>query len=280
MIRKPAVAGSFYPNNRKLLIESIEDSFINGVGTIPKLSNSFDDSLKGIMVPHAGYIYSGYVASYSFYHLVKCGFPETFVVLCPNHTGIGHDISVFDEGIWETPLGDIEVDSEFAKTFIRNSEYATSDFTAHLREHSIEVQLPFLQYFSNDFKIVPVCIGMQNLKTSMDIAKSIKLTLSEISTSISLISSTDLSHFLNQPLTIKLDNIVLNDIEEMNYEKLLNDVYQHSITMCGYGTVASNIIYSKSLGVDSCNILSHQTSGDVSGDFNSVVGYGSGIFKI
>ncbi|MGN1362465.1 MAG: MEMO1 family protein [Methanobrevibacter sp.] len=279
MLRKPAVAGSFYPDNRNDLEKIIEYSFNMGIGKIPKLNKRFNGDIVGMMVPHAGYIYSGYVASYAYYQLVEGGFPDTFIILCPNHTGFGYDISVFEEGTWETPLGNIEVDNDFAKEFIKNSRYAKSDTKAHLREHSIEVELPFLQYFSSDFKIVPICIGRQNLQTSIDIANAIKLTSQEVSNSFSLISSTDLSHFLSQDATIKRDNIVLNDISKMNYEKLIDDVYEYDISMCGYGTVAADIIYSLDSGVKSCEILSHKTSGDVSGDYNSVVGYASSVFK-
>ena len=280
MIRKPAVSGAFYPDNPKILEESIEKSFTNelAIGNIPKLNKSFNDNLTGVMVPHAGYIYSGPTASYGFYHLVENGFPDTFIILCPNHTGLGYDISVYDEGYWQTPLGKLEVDSDFASKFINYSDYAVSDVTAHLREHSIEVLLPFLQYFSHDFKIVPICIGTQNINTSYDIANAIKLTKEQCSSSISLISSTDLTHFCPQDVTLMKDEIVLNDISEMNNEKLLSDVDKHNITICGYGTVASNIIYSKDLGVEKCKILKHSTSGDVSGDYSSVVGYASGIF--
>ena len=282
MLRKPAVAGSFYYSNPKDLEESIEYSFLceSGVGSIPKLNKSFNSNLKGIMVPHAGYIYSGPVASYSFSKLVENGFPDTFIILCPNHTGFGSGyVSVFDEGMWETPLGNVEVDSDLADIFIKNSKYADVDYQAHYREHSIEVELPFLQYFSDDFKILPICINVQNLQTSLDIADSIRESVEEISSSILLISSTDLSHFLSQDTTLIKDEMVLNDIANMNHEKLLDDVSKYNITMCGYGTVASNIIYSKECGVSKADILKHQTSGDVSGDYSSVVGYGAGVFK-
>lgn len=282
MIRKSAVAGSFYSRNPDDLEKSIEDSFESelGVGKIPKLSKSFNSNLKGIMVPHAGYIYSGPVASYGFCELVENGFPDTFVILCPNHTGLGNSyVSVFKEGIWQTPLGNVEVDSDLAELFLKNSEYAGIDYLAHFSEHSIEVELPFLQYFSDDFKILPICMSVQNLQTSIDVANSIKACAEESSSSILLISSTDLAHFFNQDDTLIKDEIVLNDIENMDYEKLLRDVDEKNITMCGYGTVASNIIYSNYYGVDKAKILKHQTSGDVTRSYNSVVGYGSAIFK-
>ena len=148
MLRKPAVAGIFYPDNPEDLKKSVEDAFLSkmGVGEIPIL-NDFDSSDYpiNIMVPHAGYYYSGAVASHSYCEIVKIGFPEVFIILSPNHTGLGSEISVFDDGQWITPLGNLEVDNEFAESIISNSDTASSDFSAHIREHSIEVQLPFLQ---------------------------------------------------------------------------------------------------------------------------------------
>ena len=176
MLRQPAVAGAFYPDNPEKLVELIESSFLDdaGVGHIPKL-NSFEDKDYpiNVMVPHAGYQYSGAIASHGYCKIVENGFPEVFIIISPNHTGFGSEISVFNEGSWITPLGNVEVDAEFADAVIDASDFASADFTAHIREHSIEVQLPFLQYFSDDFKIVPITMGRQNFVTSSDLAKAI-----------------------------------------------------------------------------------------------------------
>ena len=154
MLRQPAVAGSFYPNDPENLKRLIESCFLDdsGVGHIPEL-NSFkgSDYPINVMVPHAGYQYSGAIASHGYCEIVKNGFPEVLIIISPNHTGFGSEISVFNEGEWITPLGNVEVDKEFADSIIEFSDIASADFTAHIREHSIEVQLPFLQYFSNDF---------------------------------------------------------------------------------------------------------------------------------
>ena len=282
MLRKPAVAGAFYPDNPEVLVKTIEDCFLDdfGVGEIPVMGK-FEglDYPINIMVPHAGYQYSGAVASHGYCKLVQNGFPEVFIILSPNHTGFGSEISVFNEGEWETPLGSVQIDSDFADTLISKSEIASADFTAHIREHSIEVQLPFLQYFSNDFKIVPVTMGSQSFTASNDLAKAIFDTACELNKSYAVIASTDLSHFNNQEKANKVDGFVLEDISEMNEFKLFEEVIQYNITMCGYGPVMTTILVSKMSDKTDCEILEYKTSGDVTGDFTSVVGYASGIFK-
>ena len=282
MLRQPAVAGSFYPNDPESLARLIESCFLDdsGVGEIPKL-NSFEgtDYPINIMVPHAGYQYSGAVASHGYSKLVQNGFPEIFIILSPNHTGFGTEVSVFNEGQWITPLGNIEVDSEFADEIISSSEYASADFHAHLREHSIEVQLPFLQYFSDDFKIVPITMGVQNFLTSSDLAKAIFEAGNNLQKSYAVIASTDLSHFNNQEKANKVDGFVLEDIDNMDEFKLFEEVVQYNITMCGYGPVMTAISLSKLQGRNTSEILSYRTSGDVTGDFTSVVGYASGVFR-
>ena len=282
MIRKPAVAGSFYPGDSQGLKNAIEDSFLHefGAGEIPAL-NSFDDEEYpvNIMVPHAGYQYSGPIASHGYYHIVQNGFPEVFIILSPNHTGFGSEISVFSEGEWITPLGNVEVDSELASLIISFSDIASSDYMAHINEHSIEVQLPFLQYFSDDFKIVPVTMGSQSFSASSDLAQAIIKAAEKLNRSYCVIASTDLSHFNNQEKANKLDSFVLEDISEMNEFKLYEEIIQYNITMCGYGPVMTVISLSKQLNKNDCEILAYKTSGDISGDLSSVVGYASGIFK-
>ncbi len=278
----PAVAGSFYPNNPNTLKKLIESCFLDdvSVGEIPELK-SFDgsDYPINVMVPHAGYQYSGAIAAHGYCKLVQIGFPEVFIIISPNHTGFGSEVSVFNDGEWVTPFGSIQVDDEFADEIISNSDFAKGDFHAHIHEHSIEVQLPFLQYFSDDFKIVPITMGSQTYVTANDIAKAIFEAGNKLDKSYAVIASTDLSHFNNQEKANKVDGFVMEDIAEMNEFKLFEEVVQYNITMCGYGPVMATIIHSKMSGKKECEILAYQTSGDVTGDFTSVVGYASGVFK-
>ena len=282
MLRMPAVAGSFYPENPNTLKKLIEGCFLDdvSVGEIPELK-SFEgtDYPINVMVPHAGYQYSGAIAAQGYCKLVQIGFPEVLIILSPNHTGFGSEISVFNEGEWVTPLGSVEVDGEFAEEIISRSDFASGDFHAHIHEHSIEVQLPFLQYFSDDFKIVPITMASQTYVTANDIAKAIFEAGNKLDKSYAVIASTDLSHFNNQEKANKVDGFVMEDIEEMNEFKLFEEVVQYNITMCGYGPVMATIILSKMSGKKECELLAYRTSGDVTGDFTSVVGYASGIFK-
>ena len=282
MIRKPAVAGSFYPQNPETLMKMIESCFLSdfGVGYVPEMKEFDGDEYPvNVMSPHAGFQYSGPIASHSYCAIVENGFPEVFIIISPNHTGYGSEVSVYNEGEWMTPLGNVEIDGEFADFIISFSDVASADFQAHLFEHSIEVQLPFLQYFSNDFKIVPIVMGSQSFSASSDLAKAIYDAGNEIKRSYCVIASTDLSHFNNQEKANTVDGYVLEDIENMNEFKLYEEVIQYNITMCGYGPVMTTIALSKMCGKHTSEILKYGTSGDVTGDLTSVVGYASGIFR-
>ena len=281
MIREPAVAGAFYESNVKYLRESIEDCFKHrlGPGEIPKLSRiNKEKEVNAIMVPHAGYVYSGPTAAHAYLKLVKDGFPETFVIICPNHTGFGEYVSVFNEGSWIVPNGVADVDSELADNIIRNSNYAKADFKAHINEHSIEVQLPFLKYFDSSFKIVPICMMDQSVEASVDLADSIYEAAANLNRKITLIDSTDLSHFKSQEKTIEHDNLVFNEVKNGNTEGLFNVVKKEQITMCGYGPTMVSMEYSKKINQKDFELLQHSTSGDITLDYASVVGYGAGIW--
>ena len=282
MLRKPAVAGMFYPDDSEELVKTIEDCFLHsfGPGKIPDIE-SFEgnDYPVNVMVPHAGFQYSGTIAAHSYCELAKNGFPEVFIIIGPNHTGLGSEVSVFNKGEWITPLGNIQVDEEFADTLISFSDFASADFAAHMREHSIEVQLPFLQYFSNDFKIVPVVLGSQTISAANDLAAAILKAGEKLGKSYCVIAISDLSHFNTQERANKVDGFVLEDIENMDEFKLLEEIIQYNITMCGYGPVMTTMILSKMCGKNTSEILAYKTSGDISGDLSSVVGYASGIFK-
>lgn len=282
MLRKPAVAGMFYPDDSEELVKTIEDCFLHsfGPGKIPDIE-SFEgnDYPVNVMVPHAGFQYSGTIAAHSYCELAKNGFPEVFIIIGPNHTGLGSEVSVFNKGEWITPLGNIQVDEEFADTLISFSDFASADFAVHMREHSIEVQLPFLQYFSNDFKIVPVVLGSQTISAANDLAAAILKAGEKLDKSYCVIASSDLSHFNTQERANKVDGFVLEDIENMDEFKLLEEIIQYNITMCGYGPVMTTMILSKMCGKNTSEIRAYKTSGDISGDLSSVVGYASGIFK-
>lgn len=278
MIRKPAFAGIFYEENHDSLKKQIEWCFEHklGPGKLPLMGNK--RQIKGLMVPHAGYMYSGPVAAHSYYKLVEDGFPQTFVILCPNHNGIGSAVSTMLEGEWETPLGNVEIDTEFAGKLMEDSGIIDSDPSSHVREHSLEVQLPFLQYFSKDFKIVPVSMWVQGIETSYGLGKSIKNVADALQKDVLVIASSDMTHYKPQSVANQNDRYVLDAIKNMDEKLMIKRIMERDITMCGYGPVASTIVASKELGAGKAQILKYATSGDITGNLNAVVGYASAIF--
>lgn len=278
MIRKPAVAGVFYEKNPDSLKKQIEWCFEHKLGPekIPKMGNKRE--IKGVMAPHAGYLYSGPIAAHSYYKLVEDGFPETFIILSPNHTGLGSGISTMLEGEWETPLGNVKIDTDFAEELVADAGIIDPDASAHMQEHSLEVQLPFLQYFSKDFKIVPISMWMQDLESSYDIGKSIKKVRDTLGTDIVVIASSDMTHYKPQNIANQNDSQVLDAIKSMDEKLMMKRVLELNVTMCGYGPVATTIITSKELGAKNAEILKYATSGDLTGDLSAVVGYASAVF--
>jgi AmmeMemoRadiSam system protein B len=278
MIRKPAVAGVFYEGNHDSLKKQIEWCFEHklGPGKIPSIGNKRE--IKGLMVPHAGYMYSGPVAAHSYYKLAEDGFPETFVILSPNHRGLGSAISTMLEGEWETPLGNIEIDTKFARKLMEDTGIIDHDPSSHVQEHSLEVQIPFLQYFSEDFKIVPVSMWMQDIETSYDLGKSIKNIAEALQKDIVVIASSDMTHDMPQNIANQNDSYVLDAIKAMDEKLMIKRIMERNVTMCGYGPVTSTIIASKGLGAQEAQILKYATSGDITGNLNAVVGYAAAMF--
>ncbi|MGC9517406.1 MAG: AmmeMemoRadiSam system protein B [Methanomicrobiales archaeon] len=279
MIRKPAVAGTFYEGTSESLKKRIEWCFKHelGPGEIPgKIGNK--RAIKGVLAPHAGYAASGPVAAHTYYHLVEDGFPETFVILCPNHYGMGSAVSTMTQGVWETPLGNVDVDQEFAETMVQNSTIIDSETSAHVREHSCEVQIPFLQYFSQNFKIVPISMWMQDLETSQEIGLAIEETVKQLDRDVVVIASSDFTHYEPQEIAYSKDKQVLEAIKNLDEKLMVKRVSEQNVTMCGYGPVAATIVAAKGMGAQNCEIITYATSGDVMGDKSQVVGYASAIF--
>ena len=278
MIRKPAVAGLFYELDPDSLRKQIEWCFKHklGPGSIPGMGN--ERNIKGVIAPHAGYIYSGPVAAHTYHEIAEDGFPETFVILCPNHTGMGSGVSTI-KGSWETPLGLVDIDDEFADLMIENAGIIESNPAAHIKEHSAEVQLPFLQYLNPDFQFVPVTMWMQDMETAAEIGNSIQKTASELERDIVVIASTDFTHYKPQKEAYIQDMQVIDSIKAMDEKLMMERVSQLNVTMCGYGPVAATMIAVKKMGATYCELLKYATSGDTTGDNSSVVAYASAVFR-
>ncbi|BFH72466.1 AmmeMemoRadiSam system protein B [Sulfurisphaera javensis] len=277
MIRLPAVAGSFYEGDEDKLKKQIEWSFLHplGPGKIPQVPEQ-----KGrrnnlfFIVPHAGYMYSGPVAAHAYYYLVSEGTPDTVIILGPNHTGLGSYVSVWPKGKWKTPLGEVEIDEQIAMDLVKETEMIDIDEKAHLYEHSIEVQVPFLQYFFDSrFKIVPIVIMMQTPEVSEYLAEGIYRIIQKYNQKdIVVIASSDLNHYEPHERTLEKDSWAIEKIEKLDYKGLFNVVEEKDVTACGYGPIMTVLILAKKFNKKPY-ILKHATSGDTSGDKSSVVGY-------
>jgi len=275
-IRYPAVAGLFYEGDSETLKKRIEWCFKHelGPGSIPSINEQGERNIIGLVCPHAGYVYSGPIAAHSYAELAKDGIPDVVVILGPNHTGLGSGVSIVDSGYWRTPLGNVEINSEVARRIVRNSDIVAVDELAHLQEHSIEVQLPLLQYIYGDrFSFVPICMMLQMRDVCVEVGNAIAKAV-EYENAV-IIASTDLTHYEPHDRACNKDVKVLKAIEALDPDLMLKLVDSLPVSMCGPGPVASMLYAVKKLGAKKATILKYATSGDVTGDKYSVVGYGS-----
>lgn len=274
--RKPAVANSFYAGTRSDLTEQISDCFRHpfGPGSIPRLATASRRQIVGIISPHAGYMYSGPVAANGYSRLAADGAPRTAIILGPNHTGHGSGVSMLTDGGWETPLGVLTIDSVAAEQVRESSSIIDVDESAHQYEHSIEVQLPFLQFlFDSSVKFVPICLMMQDLETSREIARAI--VDQTRGRDCVIIASSDFTHYAAHDRATRKDRLAIDAIMNLDDSSLNALGETGEVTMCGYGPITSLIAVARMLGDVKTEFLTYRTSGDVTGDRSSVVGYAS-----
>ncbi|MCD6448763.1 MAG: AmmeMemoRadiSam system protein B [Thermoplasmata archaeon] len=261
MHRKAVVAGHFYEGKKERLIEEIKECFLKGPGNVPKVKKN-GGKIKGLVVPHAGYIYSGYVAAFAYYEIAG-DFPDKFIILGPNHHGYGAGVAIMSEGTWETPLGEIKI-AEDARKYCRG--IIKDDEIAHRYEHSIEVQLPFLQFLSSDFTFIPICFGWQDWDTVKEAADILKEAEDAV-----FIASSDFSHvsFSGFPspddieeFVKKKDMLAIEKILQLDAKGLVETVEEKNITMCGYGAVATMLEALKGRAKEA-RLLKYATSYDV-----------------
>jgi AmmeMemoRadiSam system protein B len=278
-VRRPCQAGAFYAGTTESLKKQIEDCFLHGLGPgkIPEVVKAGPRHVIGLVCPHAGYMYSGPVAAHAYYRLAIDGKPDVVVLLGPNHTGYGSALAVMNEGYWSTPLGDVEVDGDSANRIVQESHIVDVDDSAHKFEHSIEVQLPFLQYlYGSQFKIVPICFLMQDLTSAREVGHALTKVLAEKKGLI--IASSDMTHYEPHQRAEKKDRLALKALEEMDEAKFYSTIEAHNMSVCGYGPIATLIAAAKILGAKEAKLLCYKTSGDVTGDYSSVVGYAAVCF--
>jgi AmmeMemoRadiSam system protein B len=274
-MRSPYVAGQFYSGSRDGLRQQIEECFLSniGPGELPESGDAKRDII-GCVVPHAGYMYSGGVAAHVYGELAGQETPETVFILSPNHTGAGSLVSLSNED-WETPLGVVKTDKEVVESLFRDCKSIDLDERAHEEEHSLEVQLPFLQYIYDDFKIVPICM----MWPSFEVLEEIAQCLSKLGKNALFIASSDFTHRKTHEFAIQMDSKAIKQILSLDERRFLQTVYEHNISSCGHYPIATCIATTKKLGATDAKLLKYATSGDASGDYSQVVGYAGIVMR-
>ena len=277
-VRSPAVAGTWYASTSTGLQTQIERCFTHrlGPGKLPKVLQG-PRSIVGLVCPHAGYMYSGPVAAHAYYELARDGKPEIIVIFSPNHTGRGSALSLMNEGVWRTPMGKVEIDTETANQILSKSNIIDVDERAHTYEHSIELQLPFLQYlYGSTFRFVPICFLMQDPESSSEVGQATAKALSGKNAVV--IASTDMTHYEPQERAEKKDKTAIDAIIKMDEEQYYSIIESHAISTCGCGPTIATIVAAKKSGASKAQLLCYKTSGDITGDLSTVVGYASLMF--
>ena len=267
MIRNPVVAGQFYPSSAselRAMIQSMVDE------TREK------EEVIGLLVPHAGYPYSGQVVGAT---VSRIKFKNTFIIMGPSHTGMGKPFSIMTEGTWKTPLGEVEIDSELAEQIKENSRHLEADYLAHMQEHSVEVQIPFLQYFQPDIRIVPIILAHTAGGVYREIGNAISTAIKDLKRDAIIIASGDMTHYESQESAQRKDRQGIEAILDLDGDELVRRVDELRISMCALAPAATLISAAKELGATGAELVQYRTSGDTTGDYSSVVGYAGIIIK-
>jgi len=260
--RVPAVAGKFYPANRNELEKSIKNHLIS--------PSKKKQKAIGVVSPHAGFMYSGDDAGAEY---SQVEIPDTVFIIGPNHTGRGENISIMTEGNWVMPMGDVCLDEELAQLICEETPIAISNSLAHEGEHSLETQLPFLQYFKNNVKIVPICLKKINYSQCKNLSNAIVKSVEQIKKSVLIVASSDMTHFESHDVATMKDKKALTKIENRDPLGLHEIVQQEKISMCGVNPVTIMLLCAEKLGAKRAELIKYMTSGETNGDKAHVVGY-------
>jgi MEMO1 family protein len=270
-VREPAVSGTFYPDDPKTLRRDIDRYLASAV------FENVDGPIAGLISPHAGFMYSGPVAAYG-YKAVQGSSYDTVIVIAPSHRAYFEGAAIQDKGGYKTPLGVIAIDEDISGAMLRESEDVISDLRPHAMEHSLEVQLPFLQVVLKTFKLVPLIMGVQDVRTCERLADSICDVLRASGKRVLVVGSTDLSHYHPYSQANKLDSTLVHDLEKYDLKALEEDFEKERFEACGYGPIIITMMVSKKMGATKSKVLKYLNSGDTSGDKSGVVGYVSSVF--
>ena len=267
MIRKPAVAGQFYESTPSRLISQVNEYLE---------ADAEKASAIGIVCPHAGLMYSGRVAGAVYSRITM---PRTFILIGPNHTGFGQPVSLMSSGVWHMPTGELRIDENLAAELKKGSDIISEDSLAHRMEHSLEVQLPFILHFSPDVSIVPVTM----MPVSLDICRTVGEALAEAVNKsdypVTMIASSDMSHYVSDAAARKKDKKAIDRVLALDPVGLYKTVRDQDISMCGVVPVTTMLFAAQKLGASEAALVKYMTSGEVSGDYDYVVGYAGVIVK-
>jgi len=274
-LRNPAVAGSFYPGDREDLSGLIRNCYSHPIGPerFPP-EKEREAKYLACVSPHAGFEYSGPVAAHTYLHVSSFGRPDLIVIVGPNHHGVGGGVSTFKEGAWETPLGKMNIDSTAASELVKVSGIVDFNEESHRREHSIEVQLPFLQsLYGDSVPFLPISLLFQDMETATTLGRSIAQIAS--GRRAILVASSDLTHYEPYDAARKKDAALLEQVAKMDVPGFYRTLEGDNVTACGYGAIATVITAAGLLGLGKGELLKYASSGDTGGDKTQVVGYGS-----
>ncbi len=277
MKRRPAVSGQFYYANLSKLRAQVEACIATGLPEGRRFSGEAGkEKVIGVLSPHAGLMYSGAVAG-AVYSRIK--FPHTFILIGPNHTGFGTKVALMSYGEWEIPLGTVKIDEELSGKILTEGAIIEEDAQAHLFEHSLEVQLPFILYFSQNVMIVPITMMSHSLEDCMAVGEAIAKAVEQTSHSVVIVASSDMSHYEPDDIARQKDKKAIERILDLDPEGLHRTVMEERISMCGFAPATAMLSASKALGAREAELIKYMTSGEVSGDFEHVVGYAGVIVR-
>lgn len=263
MLRRAAWSDQFYPGHPRELARDLE-RFL-AAGPAEKIL-----SPVGCLAPHAGYMYSGAVAGAVY---ARLDLPDRFIILCPNHMGLGQPLSIMSEGAWQTPLGNAPIDSDLAGELRRRCPLLTEDAEAHRQEHSIEVQLPFLQKLQPAMRFVPVAVGTESFDALERLARAIAGTIRASGRRVLIVASSDMNHYDNDERTRIKDRRAIDQLLALHPRGLYDTVRREGISMCGYCPAVAMMTAALELGAARAELVRYATSADACGDHSRVVGY-------
>jgi len=265
-IRRPAVAGQFYRGDPESLHDEVE-GFI-----VPSVSRK----CIGILSPHAGFMYSGKVAG-AVYSAVSI--PDTVLLMGPNHTGFGDRASLMVSGTWSVPTGSFPIDTGLAALLLKTSSLISENSSAHMYEHSLEVQLPFIGYLRKDVRIVPLTLMQLSLEECLEIGKGVAEAITASEREVLMIASSDMSHYVSDETARKKDHLAIEKILALDPEGLYDVINKENITMCGYIPATIMLHAGRIMGASSAELIRYATSAEVSGDYDHVVGYAGVVIQ-